>query len=601
MLTFSSLSSAITQPDWKWAQQHGGTSSGVTTRDITVDAEGNSYVIGDFSGTASFGSYALTSAGNRDSFLAKIDAEGNLLWAQSAGGPQNVHARSISLDVDRNIFITGSFAGSATFGSETVVSSGGGDVFLAKYSSSGTIQWVRSGGAGSMYRDESLAVTTDANGNAYITGYFTGAATFGSLPPITTAGWWDIFVAAYDSNGNELWATRAGGANSGWYGEAGRGIAVDDAGDVYVAGYFIGTASFGSIAVTAAGPSAWPLPGEMFLAKYNTTSSEWEWVVTGGGDGGDRATDLQIDGSGSLYVTGMFSDTATFGGTTLVNNPPGAGDYFVAKYHSDGTFGWAAQAGGTGRHQGHGIAVDVTGNVYLAATFSGTAEIGSTTLTSTGWDNVYVAKFDSSGTSEWAVHSPGNYYHVASGVAADPYGNVYAAGWFQGRAAFGQLDPLASPGTTDLFVARLGNFDLNPILDVHLDVRPGSCPNKVQVKSKGVLPTAILGTADFDVSLIDTSTLSIWRADGIGGTVGPLQTPPVVIDDVGTPFTGPAGGCHALGPDGVDDLLMKFSTEQLVQILEIDALPPNASVEIVIGGSLSDGTLISGSDWIIRK
>lgn len=453
-----SLSSAVAQPSWQWAEQHGGASTFVTTTRMAVDGAGNSYLTGYFSGTATFGTTTLTSAGNRDLFVAKVDSSGSLLWARSAGGVEDVFGRSISLDAAGNAYVTGSFAGTATFGSETVMTTTGGDVFLAKYDSSGVVQWVRSGGGGEQYRDESFAVTSDAAGNSYITGYFIGTATFGSLPSLTTAGTWDIFVVAYDSAGNEQWSASAGGATFGWYAEAGRGIAVDGAGNVYVAGSFIGSAQFGAISVTAAGSGGWPPPADVFLAKYDPAAGAWTWVVTGGGSEDDRATDLEIDAAGSLLVAGTFLGSATFGSTALTSSVATNHDYFLAKYDANGNAQWVIQAGGPSYYKGHGIGLDGAGNVYLTGTFGGTTTVGGATLTSNGYDNVYVAKFNPSGGSEWVVHSPGNYYHVAADVATDSLGNVYAAGWFRNSATFDQT-VLSSSGTTDLFVARLGDCE----------------------------------------------------------------------------------------------------------------------------------------------
>lgn len=135
----------------------------------------------------------------------------------------------------------------------------------------------------------------------------------------------------------------------------------------------------------------------------------------------------------------------------------------------------------------------------------------------------------------------------------------------------------------------------------NVDFKPGSCPNPLNRNSRGKVPVAVLGTNEFDVSMIEVESLVLTRSDGIGGIVSPLNGPPgprVRIEDVATPFEGEPCDCHALQGDGVDDLSMKFDTQTLVAELELNDLPGGAAVELVISGQLLDGTHFSGGDCI---
>ena len=134
-----------------------------------------------------------------------------------------------------------------------------------------------------------------------------------------------------------------------------------------------------------------------------------------------------------------------------------------------------------------------------------------------------------------------------------------------------------------------------------LDIKPGSCPNPLNRKSKGKLPIALLGTDDFDVLEIDYATLQLSREDEVGGGVAPLEGPPgphTVFADAGTPFDGELCDCHELEGDGILDLLMKFSTPDVVDVLELDALEAGTFVTLVVSGQLQDGTAFSASDFI---
>ncbi len=142
-------------------------------------------------------------------------------------------------------------------------------------------------------------------------------------------------------------------------------------------------------------------------------------------------------------------------------------------------------------------------------------------------------------------------------------------------------------------------------LELSLDIRPGSCPNPLNRVSLGVLPVAITGTEDFDVTTIDLATLEISRADGLGGSLAPHEGPPgphTVLHDVATPFEGELCDCHELEGDGFMDVLMFFRTTELVMALELDQLARWEDVELVVSGDLLDGTPFIASDcvWLVR-
>ena len=134
-----------------------------------------------------------------------------------------------------------------------------------------------------------------------------------------------------------------------------------------------------------------------------------------------------------------------------------------------------------------------------------------------------------------------------------------------------------------------------------LDIKPGSCPNSFNRGSHGVLPVALVGTPDFDVTMVDIATLTIERADGIGGAVGPNEGPPgphTVLSDVATPFDGVPCACHEYEGDGILDVSMKFKTDNVVAGLELNSLPPGALVPLVLRGMLYDGTPFVASDCV---
>jgi probable HAF family extracellular repeat protein len=129
-----------------------------------------------------------------------------------------------------------------------------------------------------------------------------------------------------------------------------------------------------------------------------------------------------------------------------------------------------------------------------------------------------------------------------------------------------------------------------------LDIKPGSCPNPLNRRSRGVLPVAVVGTEDFDATQIDVSSVVLSRADGVGGAVAPNEGPPgphSVFEDVATPFEGEACDCDDASGDGMMDLSLKFRTDDVVEILQLDDLEFGGEVELVVTGTLLDGTEFS--------
>lgn len=187
----------------------------------------------------------------------------------------------------------------------------------------------------------------------------------------------------------------------------------------------------------------------------------------------------------------------------------------------------------------------------------------------------------------------GEFWGGAEGVDAAAGLNIYMAGALDETAE----TPEGHEGTIDTLMVAI-----DP-LTVPLDIKPGSCPNPLNRKSHGKLPVAILGTTGFDVSMIDVATIMLSRADGIGETVAPLQGPPgpgIHMEDVGTPFCGEACDCHEMECDGICDLTMKFSTPEVVQMLELADVEPG-TLELVVSGCLMDGTPFSASDCVLLR
>jgi ELWxxDGT repeat protein len=361
-------------------------------------------------------------------------------WVHCVGGNnEDVEVASVAVDSSGNTYYTGSFGDFVLFGDIPLYSSGGSDIFVAKLNSSGSWQWAIK--AGSSTHDEGMGIALDSSGHAYVTGYFKGTATFGSTS-LTSSGSQDIFIAKLSSSGSWQWVVKAGGSSNDY----GKGIAVDSSGNAYVTGIFQGTATFGSTSLTSSGSQ------DIFIAKLSSSGS-WQWAVKAGGStSNDWGNSIGVDSSGNSYVTGEFGGTMLFGSISITSS--GSSEIFIAKLSSTGSWQWAVKAGGSSTDKGKGIAIDSSGNAYAIGSFQGTATFGSTSLTSSAYNDIFVAKLSSSGSWQWVVKAGGSSSDNGMGIAVDSSGNAYVTGYFLGTATFGNTS-LTSNGGSDAFIGQV--------------------------------------------------------------------------------------------------------------------------------------------------
>ncbi len=434
-------------PDFLWAAKAGGSDID-TGYSVAADASGNVYVTGFFSATATFGKTNLSSSGLEDVFVAKYDAAGTLQWVRQAGGTAYDEGLGIAVDGTGNVFVTGFFQGNASFGPTNLTSTGKSDVFVAKYDPAGNLVWVSL--AGSRDDDVASAIALDTASNVYVTGYFDGTARFGNNVLANFSGSDDIFVAKCDSAGHFLWARSAGGTND----DAGNGIAVDAANNVYVTGAFAGAATFASTNLAGTGTNGL---SDIFVAKYDSSGSLL-WVRQAGGTNEDQGDAIAADAAGNAYVTGKIFGAAAFGDTNVIGRGV---DVFLVKYDSAGNLLWARVAGGNNSiygDGGFGVTLDPMGNPCVAGYFSGIANFGPTNVPTAGLDDIFVAKYDDAGNLLWVRQAGGSDLDVGYAIAGDTAGNLYLTGIFVATATFGTTNLTTSSPSPDrdIFVTKLG-------------------------------------------------------------------------------------------------------------------------------------------------
>ena len=384
--------------NFQWARSLGG--SGVNVGySITVDASGNVYTTGSFEGTADFdpgtGTANLSSAGGNDIFIQKLDASGNFLWAKSIGGSNSDYGLSIKVDNSGNVYTTGNYEGTVDFdpGAGTAnLTSVFQDVFVIKLNASGDYLWAKSFGGG---WNNGNALTIDAQGNVYTTGFFQGTVDFdpgAGTTNLTSVELWDVYVQKLDTSGNFLWAKSFGG--SSW--DTGLSATVDASGNVYTTGFFQGTVDFDPGTSTA---NLTPIGiHDAFVQKLDP-SGNFLWVKSIGGNvSAAQGNSITVDASGNVYTTGYFTETVDIdpGAGTANLTSAGLHDIFVQKLDTYGNFLWARSFGGSEFDIGSSITVDASGNFYTTGAFEGTADFdsiaGTVNLSSAGSFDVFVQK-----------------------------------------------------------------------------------------------------------------------------------------------------------------------------------------------------------------
>ncbi|WP_082455395.1 T9SS type A sorting domain-containing protein [Hymenobacter sp. AT01-02] len=237
---------------WQWATPIPGAES--TGRIIAALPNGDVLTAGSFSGTAQFGALPALTSTMADTYVAKLTGStGQWQWASQVAGPGSTSGLSIATTPSGEAFIAGVFSRSAQFGATPVLTAPSDSwpqaIFVAKVNGAGQWQWATQ--VNDYYYAPEPTVIATPSGDALVAGTFNEEATFGSLPPLLSAGNEDVFVAKLaGATGQWQWATRAGSSGR----DFGYGLSLSPAGEPVVAGYCDATAAFGSFTTAEAGP-----------------------------------------------------------------------------------------------------------------------------------------------------------------------------------------------------------------------------------------------------------------------------------------------------------------------------------------------------------
>ena len=307
------------------------------------------------------------------------------------------------------------------------------------------------------------ALAIDSSGNIYMTGFTyvtSGIATKGAYQTLGDSINGDDFLVKFNSSGKLLWATYFGGSgyeSPGW-------VCVDKSGNVYFTGYTNSTSDIAtSGAYLTSGDS---VNGDAFLAKFNSSGSILWSTYFGGKEGLGKY--VITDTYGNVYITGNTSTDSGIAtkGAYQTSGDSVNGDAFLAKFNSSGSILWATYYGGSGDDEGDAVAIDTSGNVYIAGettSTSGIATSGAYQTSYTGgssFGDAFLAKFSSSGNIIWATYYAENSVPYVN-ITTDVFNNIYITGTTissSGISTSGAYQTFCNCGSSLLGDAFLGKF-----------------------------------------------------------------------------------------------------------------------------------------------
>lgn len=448
-------------PTYQWAYSIGDVGQ-ENLDDIATDSENNIIISGQMYSTTDMDptefSEILYQIGQQDAFIEKFNADGYVEWGLNFGGAYYDGVYQIAVDKDDNIFAVGYYRGTIDCDPDMVDVAnipgyGGYDMFLVKFDKNGEFIWAHGFGDVSAldYDDFVNSVAVDDDGSVYITGQFRGSIDFDPGPDVhainATITSIDCFAAKYNADGEYQWAFRI----SGFDGEYGTAITIDNNSDVIIAGQFEGTAEFSGHLITAAGGEilGYPKEGDVFIAKHNSDDGSYIWAKTIFGDTeqnagySNNAFALKTDADNNIYITGLLYGEGDFdmNDDEFIVTAYGDYDNYFAKYSPEGDLIWVHTTAPKLPGYNLDMAIDGNNDIYLTGFFGYSTGVpyeadfdfnpdSIYALQSLGENDIYIAKYDSSAELLWAFSLGGSEYDYATAIALDNDYNICVGGWF---------------------------------------------------------------------------------------------------------------------------------------------------------------------------
>lgn len=444
----------INAQTFQWVKNYG---SNINTEGKSIVVDNSGFIYTAINKTSSSGA-----SGFESFIINKQNSFGIEIWSgifSSSGFALNsTNCQSIAVDLNGNLYITGYHSGIVNFNGTTILrpTNNNFQAFVIKLNSSGGLVWSKSLGGG--YDTKGISIALDRNSNVYTTGYHTGFAFGGS------AIGRDIFIAKHDSNGNQKWIKKIGGAGI----DNPTSITIDLNNNVLTTGYYSDLVDFDPginvFNLTSIGK-------DIFISKLDS-SGNFIWAKSFQGDGDKRGSSIKIDIQNNIIIGGAFNGTIDLdpGLNTSIVTSIGQYDVYICKLDPTGNFVWAKNWGSSLDDVCNEISLDSFGNIFTTGSFQSTTDfdpsagISNITATSTianGNTDMYISKLYSNGNFAWVKRIGGSGLTVGNAITIEN-NNLYTTGLFKETTDFNPDLPVNIQTSTntinsDAFILKLSN------------------------------------------------------------------------------------------------------------------------------------------------
>ena len=482
---------------------------------VASDNEGNIVIVGYFHESLNFQSQTLVSNGGSDFFIAKLDNAGNLMWIESGGGAEDDIAKAVSIDSQGKINVIGNFRGVANIGENQINSNGESDIFIIQYSPNGDYLWGKF--LSGFYEDSGNDICVDSDDNIIVIGYYDQFLGIGNSTLVSKGGK-DFLLAKYDKNGNFLWRINHGSSQN----DIATSIACDQDNNIFIGGEFSGTINFGSFNLSANGSL------NTFIAKYDKTGA-FKWAKAfGSTDNTANLASVETDIYGNVYVSYKSEQ----------NNDMAK----IHKFNSEGIEVLNKSFGGTGNVIPNDIKVDNGQNIYVAGMFNGSTNFGNGNVTANANLDCFLTKFDNNGVFKNIEIKGFSDTNSFNSLCINVLNQLVVAGFFSNTLSFNS-EILNSNGDEDGLVVKYDlDFGFSNIIISSNNCNPNDMCIEIQTINgtppftyycnNAIIPQSVCGlnVGNYEIIVVDNNNCYIKTNIELQALEGPQIVIPANVD-----------------------------------------------------------------------